>query len=107
MSWNGLMIYNDPVGGATPYNTFPRADLILVSHEHGDHFDSGTLSAVRKTNGTTVLIAPRLVYNSLNTQMKAITTVLTNGASTNVLNIQIDAVPAYNSNTQKATVMAT
>jgi L-ascorbate metabolism protein UlaG (beta-lactamase superfamily) len=101
MSWNGLMIYNDPVGGATPYKDFPRADLILVSHEHSDHFETGTLSAVRKTNGTTVIITPRTVYNSLSTQLKAFTTVLTNGASTNVLNIQIDAVPAYNSNHPK------
>jgi L-ascorbate metabolism protein UlaG (beta-lactamase superfamily) len=103
MSWNGLMIYNDPVGGATPYKTFPRADLILVSHEHSDHFDSGTLSAVRKTNGTTVIITPRTVYNSLGTQLKEITTVLANGESTNVFNIQIDAVPAYNSNHPKGT----
>src|SRR5678815_3713325 len=32
MSWNGKYIYNDPVGGASPYNGIPRADLILVSH---------------------------------------------------------------------------
>jgi L-ascorbate metabolism protein UlaG (beta-lactamase superfamily) len=103
MAWNGLMIYNDPVGGATPYKDFPRADLILVSHDHSDHFDAGTLSAVRKTNGVTILISPRAVYNALNAQLKAITTVLTNGASTNTLNIQIDAVPAYNSNHPKGT----
>jgi L-ascorbate metabolism protein UlaG (beta-lactamase superfamily) len=97
MSWNGLVIYNDPVGGATPYAAFPRADLILVSHDHSDHYDSATLKAVRKTNGTTIVIAPRAVYTVLSADLKGITTVLTNGTSTNVFGIQIDAVPAYNS----------
>jgi L-ascorbate metabolism protein UlaG (beta-lactamase superfamily) len=101
MSWNGLMIYNDPVLGAGPYASFPRADLILVSHDHSDHYDSTTLKAVRKTNGTTIVIAPRAVYNLLSADLKAITTVLANGAGTNVLGIQIDAVPAYNSYHEK------
>jgi hypothetical protein len=48
MHWNGKTIYNDPVGGAAPYASFPRADLILVSHVHGDHYDNTniTLAAV-------------------------------------------------------------
>src|SRR5207247_2102709 len=46
MSWNGKMIYNDPTNGAAPYQSFPRADLILVSHSHGDHFSATTISAV-------------------------------------------------------------
>ncbi|HEV8543426.1 MAG TPA: MBL fold metallo-hydrolase, partial [Verrucomicrobiae bacterium] len=42
MQWKDLVIYNDPVGGAAPYKGLPRPDLILVSHDHGDHFDSNT-----------------------------------------------------------------
>src|ERR1044072_1028094 len=62
MSWNGKWIYNDPVGGAPPYAGFPRADLILVSHIHSDHYDATTLGAVRGSNG--VIIAPQAVYNA-------------------------------------------
>jgi L-ascorbate metabolism protein UlaG (beta-lactamase superfamily) len=101
MTWNGLTIYNDPVGTAALYSAFPRADLILVSHDHSDHYNPNTLAAVRKTNS--VIIASRAVYNMLSTDLKAITTVLANGAGTNVFGIQIDAVPAYNSNHQKGT----
>jgi L-ascorbate metabolism protein UlaG (beta-lactamase superfamily) len=99
INWNGRTIYNDPVGAATAYSGIPRADVILVSHEHGDHFSSSTLNAVRRTDATnTVIIASRAVYNGLNSTLRALTTVLTNGASTNVLGMAVEAVPAYNQN---------
>lgn len=94
MSWQGKMIYNDPVGGSARYANFPRADLILIGHAHTDHFDNTTLNGV--TNLTTRIIAPSVVYNGMTTPLKAITTVLTNGGSTNLLGLHIDAIPAYN-----------
>lgn len=96
MSWNGKMIYNDPVGASTLYQGLPRADLILVSHSHTDHFSSSTLNAV--TNANTIIIAPQAVYNSLPTALRSLTLVMTNGASTTRLGLAIDAVPAYNGN---------
>ena len=97
--WNGRTVYVDPVGGAGLYTGFPRADLILVTHTHGDHFDATTLGAVKKDG--TVLIAPAAVYASLSTALKAITIPLSNGASTNVLGLSVDAIPAYNANHPK------
>lgn len=99
LQWKGLLIFNDPDSGLTgdPRAYLgAKADLILVSHEHGDHFDLTTLNALRKTN--TVLVAPRNVYNSLSATLKAQTIVLTNGASTQALGMQVEAVPAYNNN---------
>jgi L-ascorbate metabolism protein UlaG (beta-lactamase superfamily) len=105
MKWNGLMIYNDPTGGATPYASFPRADLILVSHNHGDHFEASTLSAVRKTNG--IIIAPLGVYShaTMTPLLRSNTVVLGSGpltntypVSTNLLGLSVEAVAAYNSN---------
>src|SRR5690606_7454571 len=46
MSVPGLVIYNDPVGGAAAYEGHPAPDLILITHEHGDHFDAPTLEAI-------------------------------------------------------------
>ena len=99
MSWNGRTIYNDPVGGAAPFQGLPRADLILVSHSHGDHFDVSTLNAVKGSNA--VIVAPQAVFNSMSAALKSLTTVLTNGAITNIMGLTIDAVPAYNSNHPK------
>jgi L-ascorbate metabolism protein UlaG (beta-lactamase superfamily) len=101
MSWNGKTIYNDPVGGATPYQGLPRADLILVSHSHPDHFDNSTLNAVKGTNA--IIIAPQAVYTGMTVALRGVTAVLTNGTTTNVLGLTIEAVPAYNSNHPRGT----
>ena len=101
MRWKGKTIYNDPVSAAGPFTGLPKADLILVSHSHGDNFDSATLNTVRGPNA--VIIAPQAVFNSLSTTLKALTIVLTNGASTSVLGLTIDAVPAYNANHPRPT----
>jgi len=104
MSWNGLTIYNDPVGATTLYAGIPRADVVLVSHDHSDHFSASTLSAIRRTNDpATIILASAAVYSQLSSTLKAITTVLANGVSTNVYGIQVDAIPAYNSNHPKGT----
>ena len=93
MNWNGKFIYNDPDLPAN-YTGLPRADLVLIGHEHGDHFDTGALAAV--TNANTIIIAPQVVYNAMTAAYRNLTIVLTNGASTNVLGLTVTAVPAYN-----------
>ncbi|MCC7373092.1 MAG: MBL fold metallo-hydrolase [Verrucomicrobiales bacterium] len=101
LRWNGRMIYNDPVGGAAPYQGLPKADLILISHSHGDHFHAATLEAVRKDGA--LIIAPAAVYASLSSALKALTIPLANGESTNVFGLGVDAVPAYNANHPRGT----
>lgn len=100
LQWNGVNIYNDPDDRSTSYRTrydgLPKGDLILVSHTHGDHFDAAMIATLRATNGW--IVAPQAVYSSLSTALRASTIVLTNGASTNLLGMTIEAVPAYNSN---------
>ncbi len=97
LSWNGKMIYNDP--DTATYTSFPKADLILVGHEHGDHLDAATITAVKAPAG--LIIASQAVYNALSTTLRASTIVLANGASTNVLGLSVEAVPAYNANHPK------
>ena len=96
LQWQDKMIYVDPVGASTLYQGLARADLILITHEHSDHFDTNTIAAVKGTNA--LIIAPRTVYQSpsLSTALKNITTVMTNGQADTVMNLAIDAVPAYN-----------
>ena len=50
ISYNGFSIQVDPVsehGKSTDYATeFPKADVILVTHEHGDHLDTAAIKAL-------------------------------------------------------------
>lgn len=103
LTWNGLAIYIDPVGASSVNVTFPKADLILVTHTHGDHFSASTLEAVRKSNA--LIFAPQAVYNGMSSTLKGLTKVLTNGASLQVqaLGLSVDAVPAYNANHARGT----
>lgn len=37
------VIYTDPTGGGGRYAKYDAPDLILISHEHGEHYDARTL----------------------------------------------------------------
>ncbi len=43
--FNDLVIHIDPVMREADYSSMPDADLVLVTHEHGDHLDM-TASAI-------------------------------------------------------------
>jgi L-ascorbate metabolism protein UlaG (beta-lactamase superfamily) len=94
MEWGSRMIYVDPVGGSSRFTGLPRADLILVTHDHSDHYDNTTLTAVKQTN--TVIVAPAAVVQKLTTALKPLAVTLTNGAGLDTLDCRVDAVPAYN-----------
>ena len=96
MQWNGNMIYVDPTPTAS-YAGLPKGDLVLVTHNHSDHFSSSTIESVRKTNAN--IIVPRTIYNSgLTAAQKSMALPLAYGESTNVLGLNVEAVYAYNSN---------
>ena len=92
--YNGLSVQVDPVSGLgkpTDYaEEFPKADVILVTHEHGDHLDKQAIEALRK-EGTV------LITNSRCAEILGWGTSLANGESTMLPSgIQLEAVPAYN-----------
>lgn len=94
MSAPGLVIYNDPVGGAALYEGLPPPGLILITHEHKDHFDPATLEALVARD--TRLVTNPGVHEKLPEDLRARATALANGEGTEVGEIRIDAVPAYN-----------
>jgi L-ascorbate metabolism protein UlaG (beta-lactamase superfamily) len=83
------IIYFDPVSSSGNYSNFPKADLILITHEHGDHLDVKLVGDLKKT-GT-------VVFCNENSAAKiAGARILKAGESQEVNKIGIEAVPAYN-----------
>lgn len=95
----GLVIYNDPVGGAEAYAGLPAPQLILVSHEHGDHFDLPTLTAL--AGDETRLLTNPAVYAMLPAELQAKATAIANGEATTVNDLGIEAIPAYNTTPER------
>jgi L-ascorbate metabolism protein UlaG (beta-lactamase superfamily) len=85
----GKVIHVDPWGKLADYGTLPKADLILVTHAHGDHLDPAALAAIRGP-GTNVVVAPACEGKVEGA------TVLGNGGTKAFPGLTVEAVPAYN-----------
>jgi L-ascorbate metabolism protein UlaG (beta-lactamase superfamily) len=90
----GMVIYADPVGDPAAYAGLPPPDLILVTHEHGDHYKAETLAAL--VGAETRLLTNPAVHAMLPADLQARATAVANGESTAANAIPITAVPAYN-----------
>lgn len=86
------VIYVDPVGGADLYKDLPKADLIVITHEHGDHYDQPTLDAL----GEVPMITNPAVFDMLPEEMRGRVTSMANGDTHEAMGMQIEAIPAYN-----------
>lgn len=87
--FNTLIIHIDPVSRYADYTKLPKADLILITHQHGDHLDSLAIEAIRKSS--TVLYCNRASHPKAQ-----FGTVIENGEFADFRGIEIEAVPAYN-----------
>ena len=87
--FGGKVIYNDPTGQYGDYGGLPKADLILVAHEHGDHFDPKMIPQL-STDKTKVVLTPLCPAKPDGS------IVMKNGDEKTVDGIRIEAVPAYN-----------
>jgi L-ascorbate metabolism protein UlaG (beta-lactamase superfamily) len=88
-TWSGRRIYVDPYGRVADYTRLPKADLVLVTHEHSDHLDLAALGAIRTE-------ATELVVSELARQRIGGGTTMRNGDTRTACGVRIQAVPAYN-----------
>lgn len=87
-------IYVDPVGDAASYSDMPAPDMILITHEHGDHYNAETLAAIATED--TVLLSNPAVFDMLPEDLQARTTAIANNANAVLGAVAITAIPAYN-----------
>ncbi|HUT32580.1 MAG TPA: MBL fold metallo-hydrolase [Planctomycetota bacterium] len=88
-AFGGKTIHVDPVSAEADYATMPKADIILVTHEHGDHLDPAAIAAICK-DGTAIVLTQKCAA-----KVKG-GIVMKNGDSREVAGLKIEAVPAYN-----------
>lgn len=89
LQWAGKVVHVDPWSSQAEYAALPKADLVLVTHEHRDHLDLGAIAAVRKP-GTAVGSSLKASANLPDA------VVLRNGDTRELAGIRVEAVPAYN-----------
>lgn len=83
------IIHIDPVSREADYTKLPKADLILITHEHGDHLDGKALDILKKEN-------TKIFYTQLCSEKYKGGKILKNGQKETIFDIKILAVPAYN-----------
>jgi L-ascorbate metabolism protein UlaG (beta-lactamase superfamily) len=86
---NNYNIYFDPVRTSGSYENLPKADLILVTHEHGDHLDTALINDLRKKE--TILLC-----NERSASQIPWAQIMKAGDKNVVNGITVEAVPAYN-----------
>jgi L-ascorbate metabolism protein UlaG (beta-lactamase superfamily) len=84
----GKTIYLDPAKPAK-FAGLPKADLILITHIHGDHMDPDSIKQINKDG--TEIFAPQTVVATVTTANP-----ISNGETKTWQGWTIEAVPAYN-----------
>jgi L-ascorbate metabolism protein UlaG (beta-lactamase superfamily) len=101
LTWNGKRIVADPTtfppgpnSGAADFRGAAPPDLILITHEHGDHFSVPTLNELAGPN--TVIVVPQAVFAMLPPALQAKAKVMKNGDKAMQAGVDVEAVPEYN-----------
>jgi L-ascorbate metabolism protein UlaG (beta-lactamase superfamily) len=89
LEWDKKVIHVDPWTKLADYGTLPKADLVLITHDHRDHLDAEAIKAIKKDH--TVVAA-----NALSQSQLGFGDVMANGQSRDVMGIAIEAAAAYN-----------
>ncbi|MGC8658319.1 MAG: MBL fold metallo-hydrolase [Desulfomonilaceae bacterium] len=87
--YGGKIFHVDPWGKLADYSKLPKADVIVLTHEHQDHLDPAAIKKIRTKNTMVVLTetCAKTIPGGI---------IMRNGDTKEVEGIKIEAVPAYN-----------
>jgi len=88
-SFDGKVIHVDPWSRLVDYSKLSKADIILLTHHHGDHLDAAAVKQLRSES--TVVVLTELCAGTVKGGV-----VMKNGDKQTVMGIDVRAVPAYN-----------
>lgn len=88
-TFGGKIIHVDPYSSVADYSKLPKADLILITHDHRDHLDAKALGPIRTDK--TLLVA-----NLSSAKQVERSIVMNKGDVKTLEGVKIEAVPAYN-----------
>lgn len=83
------VIHVDPYSKVADYTKLPKADLIILTHEHGDHLDTVAINAIKKAD-------THFIVSKVCNEILGYGDVMNNGNGKDWEDIYIEAVPAYN-----------
>ena len=94
IDYDGKEIMIDPVGKlgnrTIDYTSMPKADYLLITHEHGDHFDKAAIGQLTGAN-------TQVILNKRCAEMLGAGEAMVNGDQKQLADdIKLEAVPAYN-----------
>jgi L-ascorbate metabolism protein UlaG (beta-lactamase superfamily) len=84
-----MNIQIDPFGQLADYSQFPGADIIFLTHHHGDHLDPDALQHVR--TDSTIVVLTELCAEQVEGGI-----IMKNGDKQTIEGIEVHAIPAYN-----------
>jgi L-ascorbate metabolism protein UlaG (beta-lactamase superfamily) len=94
MQWSGNIVAVDPIGGAPRFESFGKANLVLVTDIHGDHLSVDTVLGVAKPSA--MIVAPKAVAEKFPESDRERITVVANGETVKWGESTVEAVPMYN-----------
>jgi len=90
--YKNMLIHVDPTMREADYATMPDADMILITHHHGDHLDLSAINQIIKEDCPVVMT--QSCYEQLEDFKGAV--IMKNGEQNTIKGIPVDAISAYN-----------
>lgn len=91
VEWNEKMIYIDPVMEHADYSRLKKADVILVTHHHSDHFDGVAVDEL--STRTTEILCDRTSAEAFEMNCH---TMRPGSVANPIEGVKVEAVAAYN-----------